>query len=477
MDGPLFGTGRVRPSAPSTLLKQNAMAAKTSRNLSLREAKLQHDRRKSTDSLTKMNSQSVPSKKNFSLKRAAAPRRRSSSSNLEFVDDDIVSSPSPSNKKMKPTDKDIHVHVLRSSSDEDEKQTMGVKKPTKTLISKYFNGMGKPLSQHYKDPIEIHSDQEDCRAAGNFENTPEAAKQIKKLRKLKHKGSVVAGPIKNGTMGKIRSMNLNDSSDSELEEAIKRSKLDQFGNQAAQKLPNAYAGADEDEVKLLKKVMKESKKTAAKEIQKRALNDEEESVQTILDESSEEDNDPDEDYSQQKEAAMTVLKATELLSGQVVTAMNSWISQKGEDKDDEGAGSGNKILQGIIVDGAISLGNLDAMASDSGDVENHVWISNDTMKKACPNVTLSNYQLIGVNWLALLHGMKCNVGKKDTNVNGVLADEMGLVRAALLQFDVGFCNLKSIVNFDRCFVVGENRSDDCVPGMVEISAVAGWHRP
>jgi SNF2 family DNA or RNA helicase len=32
-----------------------------------------------------------------------------------------------------------------------------------------------------------------------------------------------------------------------------------------------------------------------------------------------------------------------------------------------------------------------------------------------------------VNWLALLHGMKCNIeGKRDTNVNGVLADEMGL---------------------------------------------------
>ena len=37
------------------------------------------------------------------------------------------------------------------------------------------------------------------------------------------------------------------------------------------------------------------------------------------------------------------------------------------------------------------------------------------------------YQLIGVNWLALLHGMKCNIeGKRNTNVNGVLADEMGL---------------------------------------------------
>jgi len=49
------------------------------------------------------------------------------------------------------------------------------------------------------------------------------------------------------------------------------------------------------------------------------------------------------------------------------------------------------------------------------------------MKKAIPNVTLSGYQLIGVNWIALLNGMTCQVGTKGIkNVNGVLADEMGL---------------------------------------------------
>jgi SNF2 family DNA or RNA helicase len=60
--------------------------------------------------------------------------------------------------------------------------------------------------------------------------------------------------------------------------------------------------------------------------------------------------------------------------------------------------------------------------------DDHSWISQELMRKICPNVTLANYQLIGVNWMALLHGMKCEVkGRKShTNVNGILADEMGL---------------------------------------------------
>ncbi|OEU16596.1 SNF2_N-domain-containing protein [Fragilariopsis cylindrus CCMP1102] len=48
------------------------------------------------------------------------------------------------------------------------------------------------------------------------------------------------------------------------------------------------------------------------------------------------------------------------------------------------------------------------------------------MCKACPDVTLSKYQLIGVNWMRLLNGMTCETQKGTKNVNGVLADEMGL---------------------------------------------------
>jgi hypothetical protein len=86
------------------------------------------------------------------------------------------------------------------------------------------------------------------------------------------------------------------------------------------------------------------------------------------------------------------------------------------------------------------------------------WISNDTMCRLCPKIKLADYQLIGVNWMALLHSMKCDLTQKNgdmvasggnadseddddeeygkapkkknsrsgkkANVNGVLADEM-----------------------------------------------------
>ena len=63
---------------------------------------------------------------------------------------------------------------------------------------------------------------------------------------------------------------------------------------------------------------------------------------------------------------------------------------------------------------------------DTGS-SNHEWISQEEMRRLCPGVTLSDYQLVGVNWMALLHGMKCNIDNRNANVNGVLADEMGLV--------------------------------------------------
>ena len=58
-----------------------------------------------------------------------------------------------------------------------------------------------------------------------------------------------------------------------------------------------------------------------------------------------------------------------------------------------------------------------------------MWISDETMKEILPNVKLAEYQLLGVNWMALLNRTKfgkAKSGKKGNNVNGILADEMGL---------------------------------------------------
>jgi SNF2 family DNA or RNA helicase len=106
-------------------------------------------------------------------------------------------------------------------------------------------------------------------------------------------------------------------------------------------------------------------------------------------------------------AAMSVLETANKLSALILQTMAKW---------------SNSAVEGMIVDGAIALG-----AGAQG--RDHTWISAETLKDIVPpDIKLAEYQLIGVNWMALLHGMKCEVEGNRTyaNVNGILADEMGL---------------------------------------------------
>ena len=123
-----------------------------------------------------------------------------------------------------------------------------------------------------------------------------------------------------------------------------------------------------------------------------------------------------------------MLETAETLSRQVLSSMMAW-----------NHGASGVGVSGLIVDGALSLGNLERSEASSSKPESaetvaaqsgsqrHEWISQATMRRICPGVILSNYQLIGVNWLALLNSMECNIDGKNTPVNGILADEMGLV--------------------------------------------------
>ena len=172
-----------------------------------------------------------------------------------------------------------------------------------------------------------------------------------------------------------------------------------------------------------KKLQKKSKKktpTAKKkvvELDKDNDEDEDHLIDASLLEDSSDEEDPGEEYDEERNAANSVLHTAEQLSAQVLRTMKEWVHSGSEGAD---------AAAGMIVDGALSLGAVGNTAS-SNDNAKHQWISQETMKQACSGVTLSNYQLIGVNWLALLHGMKCNIeNNRSTNVNGVLADEMGL---------------------------------------------------
>lgn len=233
---------------------------------------------------------------------------------------------------------------------------------------------------------------------------------------------------------------------------------------------------DEDERIALQQALKESKREAARVKGKgrpgNSSDEEQQVVDAILEESSEEE-DQGEDYDGEKEAATSVLHTAEQLSAQVLRTMTSWIGEK----DSSGAAP-----KGMIVNGALSLGSFHgADAASNDDASCHKWISQETMRQACSGVKLSNYQLIGVNWLALLHGMKCNIeGKRNTNVNGVLADEMGLgktVQTIAFLAWLKHRSKSSVINVDcddRASDIEEAPSTHLI--IVPVSVLPNWIR-
>lgn len=141
--------------------------------------------------------------------------------------------------------------------------------------------------------------------------------------------------------------------------------------------------------------------------------------------------------------AMSVLETANGLSAQVLQNMIRWTRRHSTSSEMDDKNEDTSIPMGMIVDGAVAMSSLGD--GDSNIVDSELcptWISNETMKTILPNAKLADYQLIGVNWMSLLHNMKCELkegpakGKKSlkqkskkppilTNVNGVLADDMG----------------------------------------------------
>ena len=124
---------------------------------------------------------------------------------------------------------------------------------------------------------------------------------------------------------------------------------------------------------------------------------------------------------EEQQTAAQVLKEANALSAKIVKIIGQWTGQE------EGLSSKGLILG----EGALSLGGGGGPTQFTQAADDNEWISKETMKKILPTVELAEYQLLGVNWMALLNRltfMKGKRGKKDDkmNVNGILADEMGL---------------------------------------------------
>jgi len=137
------------------------------------------------------------------------------------------------------------------------------------------------------------------------------------------------------------------------------------------------------------------------------------------------DEDEDDIYAvvdEEEQTAAQVLKEANALSSKIVKIVGEWCGGEGQAK-------------GLIVgEGAMSFGGGGKSKGISQGNVIDQWISNETMKEIMPSVDLAEYQLLGVNWMALLNRLTFGSGKGKKrgnkiggmNVNGILADEMGL---------------------------------------------------
>lgn len=133
-------------------------------------------------------------------------------------------------------------------------------------------------------------------------------------------------------------------------------------------------------------------------------------VVDLLQVSSHDEDEQEEYMDPSAKEATIVLEKANALSAQILRTLQEW--SKTTDT--------TPTIGMLEHDGAISLSST----RECHDTHDHKWISRETMEKIVPNVVLAEYQLIGVNWMALLDGLKCEVQglKKQANVNGILAD-------------------------------------------------------
>jgi len=394
----------ARKSTPSKLLQQKAKAAKTRFNPTLESSMIHNMKKKRMKSCD--SSLMAPA-----LKKSK-PQGKSKSSIVAKrenpEDDEELTSPCHTPKQTsnriktnKPRSEEDYEEVF--SSDEENKINGSTSKNNRPKLassgdkSNYFNSEHPKPNTKQTNPIVLHDSDDDDESFNKLqqnnknrnnvlEDTPDLTKPDRK-RHLNLK------------MSKNRMITIADSSDEDEDEDIRIA---------------------------LKLSLKEGKKQKAYGSTEMVNQKKEgDNIEVILEDSSDEESDQGEAYyDEEKEAASNVLRSAKQLSRDVIRTMRGWFGGSGD-------------VQGIIVDGALSLGNLDNKKEDSTSTGNrdsdsntcNFIVSKTEMEKAIPNVKLSNYQLVGVNWMALLNGMTCDVGTKGKkNVNGVLADEMGLVR-------------------------------------------------
>lgn len=285
------------------------------------------------------------------------------------------------------------VNLAYDSSSEEEELVISPKDTSK-LCAKTFHERPKPTK---------HSIQMDFSSDDDSALLDTQSKYFAKKPKPSSLLDIPVMAVKKNASKRGKEMTaLMDSSDDDVPQKrprklVKTKKSEKFKKKKAPIQMEDYC-SDEDEAIALAAAMEESRKLMENE----TMMEEKEIINLQDDESS-----VGEDFvDEEAKAATSVLETANKLSALILKTMAKW---------------SNSAVEGMIVDGAISLG--EAKGRD------HTWISQESLRDIVPpEIKLADYQLIGVNWMALLHGMKCEVegNQTYTNVNGILADEMGL---------------------------------------------------
>jgi len=433
----------ARPSKPSAALKRASQASKNRYNPSLDSTKLKlkvpppaaikkkkapvsKSKRRSIQDDSDSDDDSLLQTPPFQKKNSTyfKPKAKPDLDSDDSDDDDVVevsnNNPARSSKAKRPA------HFEDSSSDEDDDEIVVTKRQRHSMdsLASVVVVSGSSGSSRKSSPTTSSGEEQEKMKEEDgiwMADSPDPMPSMKLKKKMKKKKSKKA-KTNNNPFANFAAGGGNDSDEMDF-------------------------NAKEDEDLAMAVALSNSLKDASPTIQKKKkkiktidISDDDDDEPIFKEEQEEEESDGeeeddvnDEGYDEEKEAATNVLQTAEGLSATVLQTMKTWMSSTQDENEDAHKGM-------IIEDGALALGGMNDDNDNDDDNDDNSnkskeWISQEHMQQVLPQTKLSKYQLIGVNWMALLHTMECKItslssrsqGKsKTTNVNGILADEMGL---------------------------------------------------
>ena len=144
--------------------------------------------------------------------------------------------------------------------------------------------------------------------------------------------------------------------------------------------------------------------------------------------------------------AEKIMKQCEKTVQNLRQALSSWA---GSTQDDVNAG-GNTCIDLLDIKDKGSMMPVKESAQSNDTISSDI-LSSEDIKTICPTLELKPYQLLGVNWMKLLHL---------NGVNGVLADDMGLGKTVQTISFLGWLKFNSKIKKPHLIVLPNTLLDN-----------------